>query len=100
MRRALSLEGLLLHRWHSLLDMPRYAAAWHQADILEEPQELQRWLFFHVAGRKVGASRQLTEVRNPRKREKLHIIARRYEIPPEEFVEVCRRLARWWPLLP
>lgn len=146
-------EGPLLRFWHSILDMPRYDAAWHQADILAEFQELRhargwlerwsemadvacaytrgrwgsghaglycplgpgryrlgllyavpkytsRWLFYYVAGRKVGASRKLTEVRNPRKREKLCAIALRYEIPPEEFVEVCQRLARWWPLLP
>ena len=64
------------------------------------PKYTLRCLFFYIAGRSAGATIPLHAVQNPRKEEKLRKIAVRNKLEPERFVKECRRLIRWWPLLP
>lgn len=143
---------MLIHFWHSFLDMARKERAWHVERMMEEVEELKhargfvmtwseisdvvydytrarwggyrdiqfplprwkffvgvlymipkytlRWLFFYTAGRRAGAKVPVHAVQNPRKEEKLRKIAVRNKLEPERFVRECRRLMRWWPLLP
>lgn len=63
------------------------------------PKYTSRWLFYYVAGRKAGAGRKVTEVRNPVKVHKLHHIAKKYDIEPELFAGICERQLKYWPLL-
>lgn len=63
------------------------------------PKYTSRWLFFNRAGKKAGAIRKVTEVRNPSKIHKLHFIAEKYEVDKEKFVEICNHQLRYWPLL-
>lgn len=63
------------------------------------PKMTGRWLFFYRAGKKAGAVKKLTEVRNPKKLHKLHHIAEKYDVDAEKFVEICKKQLKYWPLL-
>lgn len=64
------------------------------------PKYTSRWLFFRRAGKKLGASKSVDEVRNPRKAAKLHSIAERYVLDKDDFQNVCEKQLKYWPLLP
>jgi hypothetical protein len=64
------------------------------------PKYTLRFWFFRRAGRKVNATAQLHEVRNPRKTHKLHYIAEKYDLDKDAFQKVCERQLKYWPLLP
>lgn len=64
------------------------------------PKYTGRWLFFRRAGAKVGATRKLHEVRNPKKAHKLHTIAEKYGLDAKNFQLVCEKQLRYWFLLP
>jgi hypothetical protein len=61
-----------------------------------------RWAFFRTAAMLCRAPNHdmVREVVNPGKDHKLDVIALRYQLDPDEFKRVCRRLRRLWPLLP
>lgn len=61
------------------------------------PKYTFRWLFFRKVGKKFDT--YISEVRNPKKVEKLHVLAERYGVEKEKFVEECKRVLRYWPLL-
>ncbi len=61
------------------------------------PKYTCRWMFFRRVGKKFGKS--IAEVRNPRKIEKLHVLAERYGVEKELFVEECKKILTYWPLL-
>lgn len=63
------------------------------------PKYSLRFMFYRRAGKKLGASRPMTEVRNPRKVHKLHHIAGKYDVDPDEFTDFCKNQLRYWPLL-
>lgn len=63
------------------------------------PKYTLRWLFYRIVGRRVDPVVKLTEVRNPKKVEKLHEIALRYHLDPIRFETEAKRLLRYWPLL-
>lgn len=63
------------------------------------PKITGRWLFFKRAGKKAGAKRKITEVRNPDKTYKLHIIAKKYDIDAELFTKICQKQRKHWLLL-
>lgn len=64
------------------------------------PKYTSRWFFFRRAGRRLGSSKQVDEVRNPRKVAKLHSIAKRYGLNELEFQAACEKQLTYWPLLP
>lgn len=33
--------NIIIHRWHTHLDMPKHDLAWHEQDVADELQELQ-----------------------------------------------------------
>jgi hypothetical protein len=63
------------------------------------PKYTLRYMFFRRAGKKLQSARPLHEVRNPKKVHKLHYIASKYDLDPEEFAAICKRQLRYWPLL-
>jgi hypothetical protein len=63
------------------------------------PKYTLRWLFFRKVGKIFGKHGMIHEVRNPRKIEKLQVLAEKYQIDKEKFVEECKKLLQWWPLL-
>jgi hypothetical protein len=63
------------------------------------PKYTLRWLFFRNIGKRLGAP-DITEVRNPKKVEKLGDIARRYRLDEQEFRRVSEKKLKYWPLLP
>lgn len=62
------------------------------------PKYTLRWKFYRKVGREFGKS--ITEVRNYKKEEKLRKIAQRYNIPEDQFIQSCKRHARYWIFLP
>ncbi len=86
------------HGGHTL-DSPLKRRQFVYGSIYMFPKYTLRWLFFYRAGKKAGANRKVTEVRNPQKLHKLEHIAGKYGMQPDEFVAVCRRQLKYWPLL-
>ena len=64
------------------------------------PKFTLRWLFYFWIGRRLGAKRKVTEVRNYKKEEKLRYIARKYKLDEKAFISKVRKLARFWIFLP
>lgn len=105
----------LINRWSEYSDVvyTLTRARWSGHDIVSPltsgqiiygslymfPKYTLRFLFFRRAGNKLGATRALREVRNPKKIHKLHHIAKKYNLDPDAFTEVCKRQLRHWPLL-
>ena len=63
------------------------------------PKYSLRWAFYSRAGKKAGANRKVTEVRNPKKIHKLHHIANKYDLDEDIFVQACKKQLKYWPLL-
>lgn len=64
------------------------------------PKYSGRSLFYRRAGKKLGASVEIREVRNPKKISKLYHIAEKYRLDKSEFQAVCEAQLRYWLLLP
>lgn len=107
-------EGFI-HTWSELSDVAyTYTRAhWSGHEISQPLTPLQycaglvymfpkytlRWWFFRRAGKQLNSSKQIHEVRNPKKTAKLHKIADRYDLDREMFQKVCEAQLRYWPLL-
>ena len=142
----------LIHRWHSMLNMPKYDEAWHKQDLEDELAEYQeakgfidtwselsdvsytytrakwsghttfnfplsrwrlylgiiymipkytlRWRFFRKLGQQFNKTLHISEVRNPKKIQKLKTIAEKYQLDPIEFSTKAETLLRRSVLLP
>lgn len=87
-------------RWDGcLMDFPLTNRQVFIGALYMFPKYTGRWLFFYTAGRRSGANRKVTEVRNPTKTHKLHHIARKYDLNPELFAQRCEQQMKYWPLL-
>lgn len=87
-------------RWGGYsLESPLTAWQFAYGSIYMFPKYTLRFLFYRRAGKKLNAKRSLHEVRNPKKVHKLHHIAKKYDIDPEAFAEVCEKQLGYWPLL-
>ncbi len=64
------------------------------------PKYSLRWLFFRRAAIKLNPNLKIKEVRNPKKIHKLHDIAKKYNLSPEDFQSACEKQLKYWPLLP
>lgn len=64
------------------------------------PKYSGRSLFYRRAGKKLEAKVEIREVRNPKKVNKLHIIAEKYCLDKLEFQAVCKDQLKHWLLLP
>jgi hypothetical protein len=64
------------------------------------PKYSGRSLFYRRAGKKLGATIEIREVRNPKRTDKLHTIAEKYGLDKTKFQSVCETQLRRWLLLP
>ncbi len=134
----------LINKWHTLLGMPQYDAAWHKQDMADElaeyleasgfietwselsdvvytytratwsghtsiefplskmlipfgiiymiPKYSLRWKFFRDLGHCFDTNLSISEVRNPKKIEKLRVIAEKYNLDPDLFTKKALEL--------
>lgn len=61
-----------------------------------------RYAFYRAAAKRANCPdvASVREVINPKKASKLHDLACRHGMDPATFSRVCRKLRRFWPLLP
>lgn len=60
------------------------------------PKYTLRWTFYYSVGKRFDKKLKITEVRNPKKPQKLKVIAQKYNIDPNEFrKEVERKMKHW-----
>lgn len=63
------------------------------------PKYTLRWRFFRVLGKKFDKNIKITEVRNPKKIEKLEHIAKKYNLDPIKFKDEAKKLMKRWVFL-
>jgi len=63
------------------------------------PKYTLRWSFFRKLGRQFDANLRISEVRNPKKIEKLEKIAEKYNLDKDQFVAKAEQLMKYWPFL-
>lgn len=63
------------------------------------PKYTLRWVFFRIAGARVGTRKPIREVRNPKKDHKLDEIAAHNGCEPDRFRLICKKQLAYWPLL-
>lgn len=84
---------------HKTLQQPLSRSEFFLGALYMFPKYTLRWLFFRRIGSVMGAT-NITEVRNPKKTEKVGDIARRYGLDEEKFRKESERKLKYWPLLP
>ncbi|MBP9738217.1 hypothetical protein KBD20_00860 [Candidatus Saccharibacteria bacterium] len=60
------------------------------------PKYTMRFLFFRRAGKKLDPISDIRQVRNPKKVHKLHHIAKKHNLDPKKFEEICTKQYRHW----
>ncbi len=73
---------------------------YYLGEIYMIPKYTSRWLFYRLVGLRMGSPVKIHEVRNPHKVDKLNIIAQRNNLDPDQFLKICERQLKYWPLLP
>src|SRR3989344_7627894 len=63
------------------------------------PKYTLRWKFYRVLGKKIDKNIKITEVRNPKKIEKLKVIAQKYNLNPQQFTDEAKKLIKRWIFL-
>ena len=63
------------------------------------PKFTLRWKFYNTLGKKFDKNLKLTEVRNPKKIEKLEHIAKKYNLDPVRFRDEAVKLMKYWIFL-
>lgn len=89
-------------KWYgyTVCDFPLSREAYVCGLLYMFPKYLSRYLFYKRAGAKVGVHGELRCVRDPRKKRKLYAIAQEADIDPDDFIKICEKQLRYWPLLP
>ena len=64
------------------------------------PKYTLRWSFFRKLGHQFDTNLNISEVRNPKKIEKLKVIAEKYNLDPDEFTKRATRLMHHRIFLP
>ncbi len=136
---------MILHGWHTMLNMPKYDENWHKQDMADEiaeyeeatgiidtwselsdvaytytrakwsghtidfplsktqlsigiiymlPKYTLRWRFFRRLGHYFSKDLNISEVRNPKKLEKLESIAKKYTIDPKAFQKKAEEMLK------
>ncbi len=63
------------------------------------PKYTLRWKFYRVLGKKIDKNVKITEVRNPKKIEKLQKIARKYNLDEKQLEAEAKKLMKRWIFL-
>jgi len=88
-------------RWsgHKELDFPLKKYHFYIGLVYMFPKYTLRWKFFNKLGKKFDKKLNITEVRNPKKVQKLEDIADRYNLDKDEFKKEVKRLSKKWIFL-
>ena len=88
-------------RWsgHRTIEYPLGKIGFYIGLIYMFPKYTLRWRFFRVLGKKIDSNIKITEVRNPKKIEKLEKMARKYNLNPEQFKTEATKLMKKWIFL-
>lgn len=84
---------------HKDLDFPFKKASFYAGLIYMFPKYTLRWKFFRILGKKFDKDLKITEVRNPKKIEKLENIAKKYNLDPIKFKAEAESLMKRWVFL-
>lgn len=63
------------------------------------PKYTLRWLLFYSVGKKLNKNIKVTEVRNPKRIEKIENIAQKYQFDSMVFKAEIEKRLKYWPLL-
>lgn len=72
---------------HSTIDFPLSRALLPIGILYMIPKYTLRWRFFRHLGHQFDKNLNISEVRNPKKIEKLKVIAEKYNLDPQQFTE-------------
>ncbi len=84
---------------HNELDFPLRKRYFYIGLLYMFPKYTLRWKFFRVLGKQFNNNLKITEVRNPRKIEKLDIIAEKYNLNKKQFKIEANKLSKRWVFL-
>ncbi len=84
---------------HTTIECPLSKVSFFIGLLYMFPKYTLRWKFFRVLGKKIDKNVRITEVRNPKKIEKLKIIAQKYNLDPEQFIIEATKLMKKWVFL-
>ena len=84
---------------HKNLKYPLSQISFYVGLLYMFPKYTLRWKFYRVLGHKIDKNIKITQVRNPRKLEKLKIIAEKHNINPEQFIAEANKLMKKWIFL-
>lgn len=79
---------------HTNINFPLSSWQFYLGVIYMIPKYSLRWRFFRKLGHQFDKNLNITEVRNPRKIEKLKNIAEKYNLPPEAFQIRAEKMLR------
>lgn len=84
-------------RWsgHRNIDFPFSKAKLTIGLLYMIPKYTLRWRFFRELGHQFDKNISISEVRNPKKTEKLKVIAQKYNLDPEVFQQKAQKLIRF-----
>lgn len=85
---------------HSTINFPLSKWRLYLGIIYMIPKYTLRWRFFRKLGHQFDKTLHISEVRNPKKIQKLQTIAEKYELDPIEFTTKAETLLRRSVLLP
>jgi hypothetical protein len=77
---------------HTTIDFPLSHWKLYLGIIYMIPKYSLRWRFFRKLGHQFNKDLHISEVRNPKKIEKLKVIAEKYNLDPEEFTNKATKL--------
>lgn len=84
---------------HKTIEYPLNKTSFYLGLLYMFPKYSLRWRFYRVLGKKINKNIKITEVRNPKKKEKLKIIALKYNLDGEHFVNEANKLMKRWVFL-
>jgi hypothetical protein len=84
---------------HTDIEFPLNKINFYVGLLYMFPKYSLRYGFYRVLGRKFDKNIKMTEVRNPKKIEKLKIIAQKHNIDEEKFIQEAKKLMKRWVFL-
>ena len=84
---------------HKTIEYPFGKISFYVGLLYMFPKYTLRWKFYKVLGKKIDKNVKITEVRNPKKIEKLEHIAKKYNLDPAIFKYEAEKLMKKWIFL-
>lgn len=84
---------------HQSLKYPLGKTSFYVGLLYMFPKYTLRWKFYRVLGKKFGENIKITQVRNPKKIEKLKVIAQKHNIDGDQFIAEANKLMKKWIFL-